>query len=251
MNHSPGNLAYRAYRLFWTVLDWIYPPNCGGCGKPGTRWCTSCSQNTPEIQLPICPICGDLNIAIKPCMRCQTLPVHFTSLRSYTIYQGAIREAIHKLKYGGEKSMGDILAQMMISGLEKLNWSLDIVTSVPLGLVRFAERGYNQATLLARPIALYKNLPFSTKLLSRVRETQTQVGLTIKERQENMEDAFTAFGEQVEGKSILVVDDVATSGATINACAKALLNAGASQIYGYTLARAIFNPHLENETSQP
>jgi ComF family protein len=177
--------------------------------------------------------------------------VHFTSLRSYTIYQGAIREAIHKLKYGGEKSMGDILAQMMISGLEKLNWSLDIVTSVPLGLVRFAERGYNQATLLARPIALYKNLPFSTKLLSRVRETQTQVGLTIKERQENMEDAFTAFGEQVEGKSILVVDDVATSGATINACAKALLNAGASQIYGYTLARAIFNPHLENETSQP
>jgi ComF family protein len=248
MNHSPGPLAYRAYKLFWTVLDWIYPPNCGGCGKPGTRWCKFCAQNTPEIEPPICPICGDLSVDQQPCQRCQNLPVHFTSLRSYTIYQGAIREAIHKLKYGGDKSMGDVLAQMMIAGLEKLNWSLDIVTSVPLGLVRLAERGYNQATLLARPIALSKNLPFSTKLLSRVRETQTQVGLTVKERQENMDDAFEAITEQTAGKNILVVDDVATSGATINACAKALLSAGALKVYGYTLARAILDPNQENGT---
>jgi competence protein ComFC len=245
MDHLPGHLAYRAYRLFWTMLDWIYPPNCGGCGKPGTRWCKVCAQNTPEMEPPICPICGDLVVDEQPCQRCQTLPVHFTSLRSYTIYQGAIREAVHKLKYGGDKSMGDVLAQMMISGLEKLNWSLDIVTSVPLGLVRFAERGYNQATLLARPIALSQNMPFSTKLLFRVRETQTQVGLTMKERQENMEDAFRAVIEQVEGKNILVVDDVATSGATINGCARALRAAGASKVYGYTLARAILDPHQE------
>jgi competence protein ComFC len=246
MNHSPGPLAYRAYRLFWTMLDWLYPPNCGGCGKSGTRWCESCAQNTPEIESSICPICGDISIDEQPCQRCQNLPVHFTSLRSYTIYQGAIREAVHKLKYGGDKSLGDVLAQMMISGLEKLNWSLDIVTSVPLGLVRLAERGYNQANLLARPIALYKNLPFSTTLLSRVRETKTQVGLTNKERQENMTDAFKAVTKQAEGNNILVVDDVATSGATINACAKALLAAGASKVYGYTLARAILDPHQEN-----
>jgi ComF family protein len=246
MNHSPGPLAYRAYKLFWTMLDWLYPPNCGGCGKSGTRWCKVCAQNTPEIESSICPICGDISIDEQACQRCQTLPVHFTSLRSYTIYQGAIREAVHKLKYGGDKSLGDVLAQMMISGLEKLNWSLDIVTSVPLGLVRLAERGYNQANLLARPIALYKNLPFSTTLLSRVRETKTQVGLTTKERQENMNDAFKAVTKQAEGNNILVVDDVATSGATINACAKALLAAGASKVYGYTLARAILDPHQEN-----
>jgi competence protein ComFC len=248
MNHSPGPLAYRAYRLFWTMLDWLYPPNCGGCGKSGTRWCKVCAQNTPEIESAICPICGDINIDEQPCQRCQTLPVHFTSLRSYTIYQGAIREAVHKLKYGGDKSLGDVLAQMMISSLEKLNWSLDIVTSVPLGLVRLAERGYNQANLLARPIALYMNLPFSAKILSRVRETKTQVGLSIKERQENMNDAFKAVAEQVDGKNILIIDDVATSGATINACAKAMLAAGASKVYGYTLARAILDPHQENRT---
>ena len=159
----PDHLAYRAYRLFWTVLDWIYPPDCGGCGKPGTRWCSICSQNTLEIQPPICPICGDLNVNNEPCHRCQTLSVFFTSLRSYTIYRDAIREAIHKLKYGGDKGMGDALAQLMIASLEKLNWPVDIVTSVPLGLVRLAERGYNQATLLARPIALYQNNKATTR----------------------------------------------------------------------------------------
>jgi ComF family protein len=250
MNHLPGHLAYRSYRLLWTFLDLIYPPNCGGCGRPGTRWCEVCSQNTHVIESPICPICGDITVDEKLCSRCQTSSVHFTSLRSYTIYRGAIREAIHKLKYGGDRSLGDNLAQMMISSLEKLNWSLDIVTSVPLGLARLAERGYNQATLLARPIALYYNLPFSPKILFRVRETQSQVGLTNKERQVNMDGAFKADCNQAEGKNILVVDDVATSGATINACARALLDAGASNIFGYTLARAIISPHQENEISR-
>jgi ComF family protein len=146
--------------------------------------------------------------------------------------------------------MGDALAQLMIASLEKLNWPVDIVTSVPLGLVRLAERGYNQATLLARPIALYQNLPFSTNILSRVRETKTQVGLTIKQRQENMDGAFKADAKKAKGKNVLVVDDVATSGATLNACAKALLEAGAGKVYGFTLARAIYNPQMEFEPSQ-
>ncbi|MFZ2095438.1 MAG: ComF family protein, partial [Anaerolineales bacterium] len=156
-----------------------------------------------------------------------------------------LREAIHKLKYGQDMGLGEVLAEMMISSLKKLNWSLDIVTSVPLGLVRFEERGYNQATLLARPIALSQRIYFSQRLLTRIRETQTQVGLTLKERQENMEGAFRADRRLAEGKNILVVDDVATSGATINACAKALVEAGASRIYGFSLARAVFQPNHE------
>jgi ComF family protein len=130
----------------------------------------------------------------------------------------------------------------MIATLNKLNWSLDIITSVPLGLVRFNERGYNQATLLARPIALFLKVPFSSQVLSRNRETRTQVGLTVNERKENMAGAFKAKRELVRGKSILVVDDVATSGATLNACAKALLDEGASNVFGFSLARAVFSP---------
>jgi ComF family protein len=137
----------------------------------------------------------------------------------------------------------------MIASLQKLNWSLDIITSVPLGLVRLKERGYNQATLLARPIALCLQVPFSSRALIRTRETRSQVGLTVTERQDNMADAFRANSKLVKGKNILVVDDVATSGATLNACAKALLDVGASKVYGFSLARAVFTPNMETDIS--
>jgi competence protein ComFC len=243
INRLPGNLAYRGYRLFWQVLDWLYPPNCGGCGQPGTRPCQDCCLSTVLVEPPLCPICGNPNITDKPCSRCQISRPLFTSMRSHAIYQGALREAIHQLKYGQDMGMGEVLAAMMISSLKKLNWSLDIITSVPLGLVRFEERGYNQATLLARPIALSQRIPFSQRIITRIRETQTQVGLTLQERQENMDGAFRADRKLADGKNILVVDDVATSGATLNACAKALREAGAANIYGFSLARAVFQPN--------
>jgi ComF family protein len=163
-------------------------------------------------------------------------------MRSYTVFKGPIREAIHKLKYQRDIGLGEILARPMISALQKLNWPLDIITSVPLGLARFKERGYNQANLLARPIGLFLRIPFSSQVLVRTRETRTQVGLTVTERQDNMAGAFQAKSKNINGKIILVVDDVATSGATFNACAKALLAEGASQIYCFSLARAVYSP---------
>jgi len=245
----PGNLAYRAYQLIWEVLDWLYPPSCGGCGQPGTRWCKECTKKTVEIAPPVCPICGNPNVNEKPCLRCQVSRPLYTALRSYTKFSGSIREAIHRLKYRRDIGLGEVLSRPMINRLQKLNWSVNIITSVPLGLVRFEERGYNQATLLARPIALSMSLPFSAQLLSRIRETRTQVGLTLTERQENMVDAFRANNKAVRGKNILVVDDVATSGATLNACAKALLDGGASKVYGFSLARAVFTPNNEIDIS--
>ena len=241
----PGNLPYRAYRLIWEALDWLYPPVCGGCGRSGERWCNDCTQKTLEIEPPICPICGNVNENDGPCPRCQVTRPFYTALRSHTIFQGAVREAIHRLKYRRDIGLAEALSRPMIGSMQKLNWSLDIITSVPLGLVRFEQRGYNQATLLARPIALYLKIPFSTRILVRTRETSSQVGLTVKERHENMADAFRTDRKFVKGKNVLVVDDVATSGATLNACAKALLDAGASSVYGFALARAIFSPGNE------
>jgi ComF family protein len=238
----PVNLAYRAYQFLWEAMDWLYPPNCGGCGVSGVRWCMDCMHKTIEIMPPICPICGNPNMNNEPCARCQITPPLFTSLRSSTVFTGSIREAIHKFKYQHDIGLGEALSRLMISSLVKLNWSLDLITSVPLGLVRFKERGYNQATLLARPIALFFHIPFSTHALSRIRETRTQVGLNVIERMENMSGAFQAKGNLVYGKNILMVDDVATSGATLNACAKALLDEGASRVYGFSLARAVFSP---------
>ncbi len=241
----PGNLAYRAYQFIWKALDWLYPPECGGCGQPGSRWCENCSATAQVITPPICPICGNPSQIDQVCPRCLASPPAYTALRAYAVFQGSLRQAVHGLKYRRNLGLGEALAQPVIETLQMLNWPLDIVTSVPLGLVRFRERGYNQATLLARPIAYSMGLPFSEQVLSRTRETPSQVGLTVMERQANMVDAFQAAGKSVRGKNILVVDDVATSGATLNACARALLEGGASQVYGFSLARAVFKPNNE------
>jgi competence protein ComFC len=245
----PANLAYRTYQLIWEALDWLYPPHCGGCGQLGSRWCAKCSINVQELNPPICPICGNPNRNENTCQRCLAARPVYTALRSYTVFRGPIRQAIHRLKYQRDLGLGEILARPMINSLQKHNWSIDIITSVPLGLVRFEERGYNQATLLARPIALSMRLPFSAALLTRTRETQTQVGLTVSERQENVAGAFRANSKLVRGKNILVVDDVATSGATLNACAQALLDGGASNVYGFSLARAVYTPNNQIDLS--
>ena len=245
----PVNLAYRAYQLLWQSLDWLYPPICGGCGVFGSRWCIPCAQKTIPIMPPICPVCGNPNVNHNACDRCRSSPPLYTSLRSYCAFTGSIREAIHQLKYQQNIGLGEVLARLMIFRLKKLNWALDLITPVPLGLVRFKERGYNQATLLARPISLFFKIPFSSHALSRTRETRTQVGLSVKERMENMSGAFQANNKLVDGKNILVVDDVATSGATFNACAKALLDVGASKVFGLSLARAVYTPNGEIDLS--
>ncbi len=249
MKHKPGKLAYRLYRFMWDAIDWLYPPNCGGCNQPGSRWCEKCSFQSHEVSPPICPICGDYNVDDQLCQKCSASIPFYTLLRSHAVFDGPLREAIHKLKYKGDMGLGEALSRPMIDSLRKLNWPLDIITPVPLGLVRLAERGYNQATLLARPIALYLDVPFSTGLLTRIRETRSQVGLNLTERQGNMDNAFMADRKLANGKNVLVVDDVATSGATLNACAKALLDAGASKIYGFSLARAIFTSGDDNAGS--
>jgi predicted amidophosphoribosyltransferase len=122
--------------------------------------------------------------------------------------------------------------------LRELSWEVDFITAVPISVARRAQRGYNQAALLALPMALGINVPYRPRVLRKVRETRTQVGLTVTERRENVAQAFQANPSLVRQKSALVVDDVTTSGATIEACAMALLDAGALQVYGLTLAHA-------------
>jgi ComF family protein len=158
-------------------------------------------------------------------------------LRSWAIFGDRLRQAIHRLKYKGDLALGDVLSRPMIDSLRQWKWQVDLVTPVPIGLARLAERGYNQAALLARPIAWGLGWPYHSDGLYRVRETRSQVGLSLDERQQNVKDAFRARSKYVAGKSVLVVDDVTTSGATLKACAAALLEAGADQVYGLTLAR--------------
>jgi ComF family protein len=118
-----------------------------------------------------------------------------------------------------------------------------MVIPVPLGTVREANRGYNQASLLARPIAWKTGLQYKPSAITRIRETYSQVDLNYSERRKNVKRAFEAKEEIVSGKTVMVVDDITTSGSTLDACAEALFDASAHQVFGLTLARASFSNH--------
>ena len=129
----------------------------------------------------------------------------------------------------------------MVDFVRSLHWPVEIIIPVPLGKKRLKERGYNQVGLVAGPLAYELGLPYEPGALHKTRETRTQVGLDISRRSENVRDAYQADPNVVKSKSILLMDDVATTGATISACTSALLSAEAKEVYVLTIARAL--PH--------
>jgi ComF family protein len=135
-------------------------------------------------------------------------------------------------------ALGDSLAAYMLPALEETGWRADLVLPVPLSKPRRRERGYNQAGLIARPLALALGLPYVPKALARCRDTRSQVGLSREQRRQNVNGVFQAGSEQVRDRRVLLIDDVATTGSTLSAAAGALLASGASQVYAFTAARA-------------
>jgi ComF family protein len=241
------HVAYRLYQLVWSGLDWLYPPLCGGCGKSGIRWCLDCQSCTERVPETACVICGQILSVSGICYRCRKSPPSYISLKSWAIFAGPVRNAIHRLKYEGDIALGEILSRPLIQIVNTTGWEIDAVVPVPIGIARKAERGYNQASIIGLPLALGIGAEFRPKWLVKVRETRSQVGLTLKERQENLKEAFAAPGEEVVGKAVLVIDDVTTSGATMEACSSALKRSGVAKVFGLTLARSVFSDtHIIN-----
>jgi len=134
--------------------------------------------------------------------------------------------------------LGEYFSRYLIEIYKMAGWNVDLVLSVPLSRVKKIERGYNQADLLARPLANSIGVPYMTEFLRRKKETVSQVGLSKKERRSNVSNAFEVVKDCSRYRSVLIIDDVMTTGATINACAKVLKSEGVSAVYGLTLARA-------------
>ena len=145
------------------------------------------------------------------------------------------------MKYRRNIGLGESIALQMTDFVRSLRWPIEMIMPVPLWKKRLQERGYNQVGLVARPLAYYLRLSYEPDALWKKRETRSQVGLTVSQRRENVQDAYEANHKIVRGKSILIMDDVATTGSTISACTEALLSAGAQDIYVLTIARAL--PH--------
>lgn len=145
------------------------------------------------------------------------------------------------MKYRGNIAFGESIAMQMVDFVRALRWPVDVLIPVPLGKKRLKERGYNQVALVARPLAHQLGLTYAQDALRKSRETRSQVGLTISQRSENVREAYQAEANVVKDRSVLIMDDVATTGSTIAACTTALLSAGAQEVYVLTIARAL--PH--------
>lgn len=239
MTTLPNSLAYRGYQLLWSGLDWIFPPRCAGCGKVKDRFCQDCWKSVVLIQSRVCTICGQPLFTSDLCNQCSQKRPSFSALRSWAQYSGPLRQAILRLKYRRDLALGDVLAAPLIQFFRELDWEVDCVIPVPISLVRLRERGYNQVSLIALPLALALGIPYLAKGLKKTRETRSQVGLSAEERTQNVFQAFEADSGLVSGRRVLVVDDVITTGATMEACAFSLKEAGALEVYGITLARAM------------
>ncbi|MEZ4860776.1 MAG: hypothetical protein R3C14_05690 [Caldilineaceae bacterium] len=160
--------------------------------------------------------------------------------RIAALHTTPLREAIHTFKYENRPELAELLARYLVALQMQLDplwktWSVDGVVPVPLHDARLAERGYNQAELLADAFGRKVQLPVHPAWIRRQRLTQSQVGLSAQARQQNVEDAFVAH-PAVRGQRLLLLDDVYTTGATMRACAAAALAAGATAVYGLALA---------------
>ena len=160
-------------------------------------------------------------------------------LRSCAVFKEPLRDALHHLKYKRDLGIGESMAWIAARYLEQVNWKMDIIVPIPLSPQRMAERGYNQVGLIALPLALITGFAYAPRALARTRHTKSQVGLNAAERQQNVIGAFAARDNIVRGKKVLLVDDTATTGATLNSAAQCLLDSGAACVYALTIAKAL------------
>jgi competence protein ComFC len=167
-------------------------------------------------------------------------------MRSWSVFEGPIRNALHQLKYRRNIALGDVFARQLVPFARHLAWPVQVVVPVPLGRKRLQERGYNQVSLVADPLSELGGWEYAPRVLRRVRDTRTQVGLSPAERRDNVAGAFACEPQRVRDRSVLLLDDVATTGATLASCSQTLLESGAREVYALTIARAL--PHHGYQT---
>ena len=232
-------IKYHLYQWLFVFQDLVLPPGCFGCGKIGKHWCEACQKKFVPLEGPVCDVCGAPWERSTICTECQRKLPAFDHVRSFARYENPFRKGIIRLKYHGNAAMGEALSVCLIQLLLSLQWKFDMVLPVPLSESRWKKRGYNQTAFLAYPLSQYFQLPYQPYALRRTRDTHSQVGLTGDERRENLKDAFRAEKSLIQQKTILIVDDVFTTGSTLNTCAQALKQGGAQKVYGITLGRPL------------
>lgn len=230
------------------LLDMLYPRRCIGCGDRSPESfryiCWDCWSDTSRIEAPFCDLCGDPVAGSVDhafiCYACSSEKPAFDGARSAARYDGVVGDALRQLKYEKALWLAPDLAELL-HGCLKAEYPgrlFDLVVPVPLFHVRRRERGYNQSALLAGELGRRLGCRTDAGTLRRIRPTSTQTNLTAPQRLSNVRNAFQCRrGKRLAGKKVLLVDDVMTTGATVNACAKALKKGGAESVHVITAAR--------------
>ena len=220
-----------------SLLDALYPLECAGCGGSGKTICDRCVEDLPLLVPPYCRVCAAYS-EFELCQACASSGRRFDGVRAPYRYEGSIRQAILALKYGGIKAAAPQLGDMLAGYLESNPLPGDLMAPVPMHPSRRRERGYNQAELLARRVAGRCDIPYQGDLLVRIRRVDPQAGMTsAASRATNVADSVAVSGpSDVHGARVILVDDVATTGSTLDACAAALKDAGAASVWCLTLA---------------
>jgi ComF family protein len=235
------------------VSDIIFSPQCLGCTEilhpqSGQLFCPVCKEKIKFITDNFCPVCGitfsDSPAASHLCGNCMENKTYFSCARAVVSYETIILDVIHQFKYGNNISVGALLASFMADfsfpDVDFIGYSL--IIPVPLHIKRLRQSGFNQSLILAQAFAKKWQILINFSLLKRHKFTLTQTGLNKTERKQNIKGAFEVNDKKkITGKNVILVDDVYTTGATINECAKTLTKAGAQKVTVLTLARVLQN----------
>ena len=248
MKARPTALRRRSLSWARAILDWFLPGRCPLClaltGEP--RLCRSCSSVVPAPRPPLCPCCGRPEPGRSRealCPRCSRARPGYDRARACALYgetpafRSPLAELLHRYKYGREVTLARPLAHLL---LERCPFepAYDLLVPVPLHPERLRWRGFNHALLLARPLGRRWRLPVEPRVLRRWRDTPPQVGLPESQRRRNVAGAFRVRRpDRICGRRVLLVDDVLTTGATLDACARALRDAGAERVDALALAQ--------------
>ncbi len=233
--------------LLRRFIDIVYPPRCPICQKflnNGISFCQDCSSKFQKITPPFCTICGTPFISEVEenhlCENCLRKRPSYETARAPYLYEGTLMTAIHKFKYGEKSFLAKPLGLLLSEFAESwVNGSENLLTiPVPLHPKRLRERGFNQSLLLARPMARQLETELDFLSLRRIRYTLPQTGLKKEERRKNVRGAFQLVNPKVvKRKTVLLVDDVATTGNTLNECARVLKKSGCEKVLCLALAR--------------
>lgn len=224
------------------MLNLLFPSTCPVCGNESDShmhnpFCENCWKGIQRYDGPACPTCGipAVSAHAKHCESCLKAPPPYSKIIYYGIYDGALRKAIHLLKFNGLKRLARPIA-MLISELPLPE--ADGIVPVPLHHGRLREREFNQTALIGRHISRACGIPLLLDVLKKEKETPAQINVTGKERLKNLKSAFSAI-KAVNGLRLLLVDDVITTGATVHECASVLVNKGAKAVTVVALARSL------------